>query len=144
MIKTISEVLKDFSEATTEEDRINVLRKNNTKTLRKVLNCVFNPDITFTVERWPNFKISDVPAGVTYSDLHREMDRLYLFVNNHPKRPQTLTEKRSEEILIQILEMMTEGDALVLLNMFNKNLKVSGLTKELVEKALPGFFAETI
>jgi len=136
MILTIAEVFNLFEKAETDADRINVLRTNNTKTLRKVLACAFNPNIQFTTEgRWPKWRPSDVPTGMTYSDLHREFDRMYLFMQNHPKRPPTLTEKRSNELLVQMLEMMPEGDAIVTLNMMGKNLKVKGLTKEIAEAA---------
>lgn len=136
MILTISEVFERFEKAETDADRINILRENNTKTLRKVLACVFNPEIQFMTEgRWPNWKPSDVPIGMTYSDLHREFDRMYLFIKNHPKRPPTLTEKRSNELLVQMLEMMPEGDAIVTLNMMGKNLKIKGLTKKIAMTA---------
>jgi len=146
MILTIAEVFNLFEKAETDADRINVLRTNNTKTLRKVLACAFNPNIQFTTEgRWPNWKPSDVPTGMTYSDLHREFDRMYLFVQNHPKRPSTLTEKRSNELLVQMLEMMPEGDAIVTLNMMGKNLKIKGLTKEIVETTFgPNLLNESI
>jgi hypothetical protein len=145
MILTISEVFEKFEKAETDADRINVLRANNTKTLRKVLACAFNPNIQFTTEgRWPNWKPSDAPTGVTYSDLHREFDRMYLFIVNHPKRPPTLTEKRSNELLVQMLEMMPEGDAIVTLNMMGKNLKIKGLTQEIAEAAFPNVLNESI
>lgn len=137
MILTISEIFEKFEKAETDNERINVLRQNNTRTLRKVLTGAFNPNIEFTTEgRWPNWKPSDAPTGMTYSDLHREFDRMYLFVKNHPKRPLTLSEKRSNELLIQMLEMMPEGDSTVTLNMMGKNLKIKGLTKEIAEAAL--------
>lgn len=137
MILTISEVFQKFEKAENDVDRINILRENNTRTLRKVLTATFNPSVEFTTEgRWPKWKPSDAPAGVTYSDLHREFDRMYLFVKNHPKRPPTLTEKRSNELLVQMLEMMPEGDAIVTLNMMGKNLKIKGLTKEIAETAI--------
>jgi hypothetical protein len=145
MILTISEVFAKFEKAETDADRINVLRANNTRTLRKVLACAFNPNIQFTTEgRWPNWKPSDAPTGVTYSDLHREFDRMYLFIVNHPKRPPTLTEKRSNELLVQMLEIMSEGDAIVLLNMMGKNLKIKGLTQEIAEAAFPNVLNESI
>jgi len=145
MILTISEVFDKFEKAETDADRINVLRANNTKTLRKILACAFNPNIQFTTEgRWPNWKPSDAPAGVTYSDLHREFDRMYLFITNHPKRPPSLSEKRSNELLVQMLEIMPQGDAVVLLNMMGKNLKIKGLTQEIAEAAFPNVLNESI
>lgn len=144
MIKCIFEVFEEFENAETDAERKNVLLRNNTKTLRKVLTCAFNPDIQFTNEgRWPNWKPSDAPTGVTYSDMHREFDRIYLFIKNHPRRPPTLSEKRSNELLIQMLEMMPEKDAIITLNMMGKNLKIRGLTKELAEEVF-GNLNETI
>lgn len=144
MIKLVSEIFDEVEKASSDDGRINILRYNNSSTLRKVLNCTYNPNITFTVKQWPNFKPSGDPEGLSYATLHNEMSRMYLFIENHPRRPPTLTEKRSNEILIQMLESMTTKEAIVMLNMMMKNLKVKGLTVEIALAAFPNLMNESI
>lgn len=144
MNKLVSEVFDELEKATSENDKINILRFNNSIALRKVLACAYNPNIKFTVDQWPNFKPSDDPAGLSYGSLHTEMDRVYLFIVGHPRRPPTLTEKRSNQILMQILENMTAKEAYIMLNMMSKNLKVKGLTAEVALAAFPNLFYEAI
>jgi len=142
--KLVSEVFDEFEKATSENDKVNVLRFNNSIALRKVLYCTFHPNIQFSVKQWPTFKPSDDPAGLTYGSLHTEMDRVYLFIEGHERRPSTLTEKRSNEILTQMLENMTSKEAYIMLNMMSKNLKIKGLTKEVALAAYPNLFEEAI
>lgn len=144
MKKLISEVFDDLEKASSENDRINILRSNNTPALRKVLNCAYNPEIKFTVSRWPNFKPSNDPEGLSYASLYSEMDRIYLFIEGHSRRPTTLTEKRSTEILIQMLENMTNKEAITMLNMMMKNLKVKGLNKKVALTAFPNLMNEVV
>jgi hypothetical protein len=43
-----------------------------------------------------------------------------------------------------MLEIMPQGDAIVLLNMMGKNLKVKGLTQEIAKAAFPNVLNESI
>ena len=144
MNKLVSEVFDEFEKAASKNDRINVLKFNNSIALRKVLHCTFHPNIEFTVKKWPTFKPSDDPSGLSYGSLHTEIDRVYLFINGHSRRPSTLTEQRSKEILTQMLENMTAKEAYIMLNMMSKNLKVKGLTKEVALAAYPNLFEEAV
>ena len=68
--------------------------------------------------------------------------RVYLFTKGNPRVPPALTEKRKNEILIQILESLEKEEANVFAGMLMKNLKVPHLTAKLIHEALPGLLPE--
>lgn len=138
--KNIYEVFDDFRNVKTKAERIEVLRKNDTWALRQVLLGAFHPNIQFTV-KIPEYKSQDMPAGMSYSNMTTELGRIYLFVKDNPKAPAGLTEKRKEEILIQILEVLEKKEAEVFANMIRKDLKVPYLTEAMVNDAFPGLLS---
>lgn len=137
MMKLISEIFDEFEKASTKEEKIKVLRNNNNYALRNVLQGTFNPNIQFIFENIPKYKASDAPAGLGYSSIHQELSRVYLFEKNNPKVSPQLTEKRKQELLIQILESLEAREAEVFANMILKKQNVKGLNKELVQEVFP-------
>jgi hypothetical protein len=138
--KNIYEVFDDFRNVKTKAERIEVLRRNDTWALRQILLGAFHPNIHFTV-KIPEYKSQDMPAGMSYSNMTTELGRIYLFVKDNPKTPTGLTEKRKQEILIQILEVLEEKEAEVFANMIRKDLKVPYLTEVMVNDAFPGLLS---
>jgi uncharacterized membrane protein len=65
------------------------------------------------------------------------MDRMYLFVQGHSKTPAGITEDRKEYILKNMLEAIHKEEALLLLAMLKKDLKVKFLTAKLVKELYP-------
>lgn len=138
MIKAIYEIFEEFEKTTSKENKIEVLRKNTRQVLKDVLQGAFHPSIKFTIKEIPNYKSSNVPVGMGYSNLDTEISRIYLFTEGSKRAPATLTEKRKNEILIQILESLESKEAKIFSDMLMKNLKVKGLTYKLVQEAFPG------
>lgn len=141
-IKNIYEVFNEFKQAKTKQERLDVLRKNDTWALRNVLMGAFNPGIQFTVKKVPEFKKVDIPPGLSYSHMTEALSKAYLFVKDNPKTPAGLTEKRKEELLIQLLESLEEPEANVFADMLRKDLKVPYLTTNLISEAFPGLLPE--
>lgn len=137
-IKNIYEVFDEFKEARNKAERIKVLQENNTPTLRNVLIGTYHPGIRYTIKKVPEYKTEEVPPGLSYSNMTESLSRIYLFVENNPRTPAALTEKRKEEILIQILESMEEREAEVFANILRRDQKVPYLTHGLIEEAIPG------
>ena len=133
----IYEVFERFEEAPDRESKINVLRENNTNTLRDVLLGAFNPGIKFVIKDIPDYKCEDVPPGMSYGNMTTALNQAYLFIENHPRVSPNLSQQRKVELLQQSLESLEEKEAKVFANMLMKDLKVKGLTKELVSEALP-------
>jgi len=136
--KNIYEVFEDFRKVGNKQDRIAVLRKNDTYALRNILLGAFHKGLKFTVAEIPKWRRVDMPAGMAYSNMTAALDRAYLFTQGNPRVPAGLTEKRKTEILIQILESLEEKEADVFAGMLMKDLKVPYLTEALVNEAFPG------
>jgi hypothetical protein len=137
MYKNVYEIFDEFEQAKTKKDKIDVLRRNVNYALRNVLQGTFNPNIQFIFEKIPNYKVSDAPVGLGYSTIHQELGRVYLFEKNNPKVSPQLTQKRKEEILIQVLESLEAREAEVYANMIMKKQNVKGLDKKIAKEAFP-------
>jgi hypothetical protein len=137
-IKNVYEVFDDFKNAKTKAERIEVLRKNKNFALMSVLQGAFSPNVEFCIKKIPEYKSEDVPPGMSYNHITDALRRVYLFVKDHPQCPPTLTEKRKEELLIQILESLEPKEAEVYANMIRKDLKVPYLTPAIVSEAFEG------
>lgn len=136
MKKNVYEILDEFVAMPTRQDKINVLRFNRSYELDCVLRGAFDPRIKYLVEKVPAWKEVATPPGMGYSTIHAELDRVYLFEENHPKRP-NLSMKRATEILIQMLESLEPREAKIFAGMLEKNLKVPGLDYKIVKEAIP-------
>ena len=120
-----------------------VLQKNDTPALRDVLIGTFHPNIRYTVDKVPEFRRVDMPAGMSYDHMSGALSRIYLFVKDNPRVPEGLTEKRKNEILIQILESLEEKEADVFIGILKKDLKVPYLTPALVNEAFAGLLPQS-
>ena len=139
-MKNIYEIFDEFEKASTKEERIFVLRKNNNYALKSVLKGTYDPNLEFVIDKVPLYKPSDAPPGLGYTSIHQELGRTYLFVKGDPRVAPTLTHKRKEHILIQILETLEKREAEVFMNMLLKNQKVKNLNNEIVKEAFPDLF----
>lgn len=140
--KNVYEVFEDFNKAKNKAERIDVLRRNDTWALRQVILGAFHPEIKFTVKKIPEYKKEQMPAGMSYSHMTEALSRVYLFQEGNPRVPAGLTEKRKEEILMQILESLEMPEAEVFGNMLLKNLKVKYLTEALINEAFAGLLPQ--
>lgn len=139
-MKNIYEIFDEYENATTKEERIQVLKKNGNYALRSVLKGTYDPHLQFVIDKVPLYKPSDAPPGLGYTSIHQELGRIYLFTKDDPRVAPTLTEKRKEQILIQILEALEKREAEVFMNMILKKQKVKNLNAEIVSEAFPGLF----
>lgn len=136
-MKNIYEIFTEFENAENRDDKITVLRNNDGWALRNVLKGTFDPNIKFVIEQAPQYKRSDSPPGMSYSSIHKELDRVYLFEANNPRVSPNLSNKRRIEILIQILEVLEAKESEIFMNMLLKKQKVKGLTYAIVKEAFP-------
>lgn len=136
-MKNIYEIFNEFEKASSREAKIAILRNNDGWALRNVLRGTFDPNIKFVFEQAPPYKRSDSPPGMSYSSIHKELDRVYLFEVNSPKVSPNLKHSRKEQILIQILEVLEAQEAEIFMNMLLKKQKVKGLTATVVKEAFP-------
>lgn len=141
-MKNIYEVFDEFEQATTDEERVEVLIRNNSLALRQILRGTFDQTVEFAIERVPYYTPSDAPAGLGYTTIHAELARAYLFQKEHPKLSPDLTDERREKILMQILEALEAREAEIYMNMLLKKQKVKGLDAKIVSMAFPYLLAK--
>jgi hypothetical protein len=131
------EIFAEFEEAKTRQDKIEVLRKHSDYWFITFLNYAFNPDIKFDFTEIPKYKPAVEPAGLTWSTLHLELRKLYLFIPTHEKYSGKLPERKHTNLLLEIFESVHAKEAKLLEAVIQKKLKVKGLTDKLVKEAFP-------
>lgn len=138
MRKSISEILKQVSEQSGKQSKIDMLRENYTPVLAQILQYALDPRIKWLLpEGEPPFKQNVFPGQETV--LYSEARRLYLFVEGGNPN---LTNIRRETLFIQLLEMLHPEDAKVIIAAKDKKIPYKGITAKLVNEAFPGLIME--
>jgi intracellular sulfur oxidation DsrE/DsrF family protein len=136
--KLYTEILKEFEDAPTRKEKIEILRKNFTPRFGEFLQLAFAEDVKFDVELPTAYKVNVEPVGMTMTTLHIEMAKLYRFIEGHPKRIAGLSGKKQQNLFIGILESLHKDEAELLIRVVKKNLGVKFLTANLLKEAYPG------
>lgn len=133
--KLIYEVLEAVSKASKKEEKINILRQNESWALKDVLRATYDDSIQFTlppgVPPYTPNKEGSIP-----SNLLRQNTKFKYFVKGGVG-DQSPGFKR-ERIFIDILESIHPKDAELLVKMINKETLGKTITKALVQEAFPG------
>ena len=137
----ISELLKKIAKAKSRKQKKTILEEyKDNNVLKFVLQGTFDPSIEWNVpKKFPKYKPDDSPIGLNPQTLFVVVPKCSIFVKGHAKA-NGLTEKRTKELLIQVLESMHEDESLVFIQMLKKKLKVKGLTEKLVLEVFPNLY----
>ena len=131
----ISEIPTKLNNAKVKEDKIKILKQNDSVPLRQVLKGAFDPKIEWDLpEGTPPYKVNEAPAGTEHTLLLTESKRLWHFVKNADPK---LSKTRKEMMYIQMLEGLHADEAKLLINVKEKNLNATykGLTDAVVKEA---------
>lgn len=132
----IHEVLQKFEELKTKQEKLDLLRKNDSAALRDIIRCSLDPKIQFLLpEGAPPYNPA-APSSVP-SNLLKKNVMLAYWVKGSPKAEQVDKIKR-ERIFMDVLESIHPEDALVLISAKDKKQLAKGLTVKLVNEAFPG------
>tara|TARA_R110000868_G_scaffold299759_2_gene560031 strand:- start:409 stop:837 length:429 start_codon:yes stop_codon:yes gene_type:complete len=139
-MKNVYEIFEEFVKAESKVDKVFVLQNNvrQNRRMTEVLQGAMHPNIQFVIKNPLEYNPSLDPPGLAYSTMESIFDRIYLFTEGSTRVSPALTLKNKEVLAIQILEGMEAKEANVFMNMLMKDLKVPGLTPEIVEEAFPG------
>ncbi len=131
-IQAISHILKQVKEAKKKEEKINILRENDSEPLRYVLELAFHPNVGWWLPPGaPPYKPLD---GIDLEGcLYRESRQFPTFLSGN--RPDLAPWQR-ENIFIQFLESIHPDDAELMLQV--KDKKVKGLNVQTINEAFPG------
>ena len=137
-MKNIYEIFDEFETAKTKNQKMDVIGKNLSSTLVKVLELAYHPQYQWKIKELPdNYKVpNDILPGITYDSLNLQLRRLYMFREGDPTA-EALNEKRRNELLVQMLESIEPREAEVILGIFQKDLGVKGLDYKFVKEAFP-------
>jgi hypothetical protein len=130
--QAISEILDAVKKAVTLEDKVNILRQNDSDALRYILELAFHPNVGWQLpEGAPPYKPSEVLD--TEGRLYHETRTIPLYLSGN--RPE-ITKVKREMLFISLLESLYPKDAELLIAV--KDKKVEGLTLDTVNTAFPG------
>jgi hypothetical protein len=143
MKKNVYEILDEFKNAKTELEKRQVLVKNATPDFISFLQLSFSPSVKFSLNE-AEYKPSNMPAGMGYTNMGNAIKKSYLFIEGHPKRAPNLTVEKTKILLTQILESLEAREAELYIAMLKKSVKIPHLTPKLLEKTFPGIFESPI
>ena len=134
--KLYFEIFEEFEKAS-GKNKIEVLRKYESKAFKNFLCCAMSPSISFDIKEVPVFRPAVEPAGLNFVYIEQEMTQVYKYITNHPAKPVGITLKKQMELLVVTLESLHKDEAELFANMFRKSLKVRGLNAKVVKEAFP-------
>ena len=137
---TIPEVLDSVSKAKSHQEKIHILKVNESFGLRSVLQAIFHPNVIFALpEGTPPYRPDGAPIGHSPSNLERQMKKFHYFVEGDTMAKNSM---KREEIFIAILENIHPSEAELVIQMKDKVNKYDGLTDKVIWDAFPGIIPE--
>lgn len=132
----ISEILQKVSNAKTKEEKIRILRENETPALKKLLIWNFDPEVKSALpDGEVPYEKNDCPIGTEHTRLDQQ-DRL--FHNFVLGGNFDLSQSKKEVMFIQMLEGLHESEAEILCLVKDKSLgKKYRITQNVVGEAFP-------
>ena len=130
-----SEILDKVHKAKTKEQKVLILKQNNTEGLRMVLKSSFDPKIEWSIpEGEVPYRANDAPAGTEHTVLAMECKKLWHFIKGADKgTPQ----HKKEQMFIQMLEGLHDSEAKLLIAAKDKRIHqvYKGLSTNVVKEA---------
>ena len=133
----LSEVLRKVSNAKTKDEKIKILRDNNSAALRALLIWNFDDSIKSAIPDGDvPYTPNDAPAGTDHSRLSHEYKGFYRFCKGGDNR---LSDMKRESMFIQLLEGLhkDEAELVCLVKDGNLNKGYKRITKAVVSGAFP-------
>lgn len=139
-IEIIAHVLKEVAETKGRTAKIEVLKANDSLTLRTVLRGNFDDRIVFDLPKGPPPYRALDPEIKGPRPLSKEL-AVGKFKHIVKGNSVPLDAKR-ESIFINLLEVLHPDEAELIVKMKDKSIKVTGMTVKLINEAFPGLLPE--
>ena len=130
-----SEVLDRVHKAKTKDQKVKILRDNNTPALRSVLKASFDPKIAWVLpEGDVPYRKNDAPIGTEHTTLATESRKLFHFIKGGDG---TTPAWKKEQMFVQMLEGLHESEARVICYAKDKSLHqvYKGLSHAVVKES---------
>ena len=130
-----SEILDKVHKAKTKDQKVLILKQNDSEGLRMVLKSSFDPKIKWSIpEGEVPYRANDVPAGTEHTVLAMESKKLWHFIKGaDAQTPQ----HKKEQMFIQMLEGLHDSEAKLLIAAKDKKIHqvYKGLSTNVVKEA---------
>ena len=126
----ISEILDKVHKAKTKSQKVDILRMNDSQSLRMILKASFDPTKKWVIPSGEvPFTPNDAPIGTEHTVLASEAKKLYHFIEGGDNETK---QSRKENMFIQMCEGLHESEAKLLIAAKDKRLHqvYKGLSKE--------------
>ena len=133
----ISEILRKVSNAKRKDEKIKILRDNNSTALRQLLIINFDDSVVSMIpEGDVPYTPNEAPLGTDHTRLEQEYRGLYRFFKGGQDN---LPRLKRESMFIQLLEGLSDQEAelLCLIKDGRLNEKYKRITKAVVSEAFP-------
>ena len=130
-----SEILDKVHKAKTKDQKVSLLKQNDSEGLRMVIKSSFDPKIEWSIpEGEVPYRANDVPAGTEHTVLAMESKKLWHFIKGADK---TTPQHKKETMFIQMLEGLHESEAKLLVAAKDKRhqQEYKGLSANVVKEA---------
>ena len=130
-----SELLDKVHKAKTKEQKVQILRENNTDSLRKFLKAAFDPKLkSIFPEGEVPYTPKEAPAGTEHTVLATEARKLWHFIEGADN---VTKQHQKENMFFQMLEGLHESEAKLLVMAKDKKLHqhYKGLSSNVVKEA---------
>lgn len=132
---SVAEVIRLLKSAKTKNERVEILKKNDTPALRGILRMNYDVDLKLALpDGIPPYKPLNVPQGFGETTLKTSARGWYVFIKE--KSP-NLKQSKRESIFISLLESLDPVEAEILVSAKDRKLDL-GLTKKAIDEVFPG------
>ena len=136
MALSIAEVLEEVSKAKTREDKRDVLKKNDSWSLKALLQQNFHPEAKWLIPPGaPPYNENQTSADTS---LMFEAKKLEYYTSGKKKIPML----KRESMFVNVLERLSPDEAEILLAIKDQKLSYKGLTYKLVKDTWPDLLPE--
>ena len=136
----ISEILALVSEKEEFNDRVKILRDNDSAVLRHIFKLAFTPGVKWLLpEGRPPIRLNDLPGQ--QGNLFAEWRRFYLFF---PGGNDNVKQSKRESVFIQVLESLDPKDANLICDIKDGIMPYMHVDAELINTAFPGLLPEQV
>ena len=136
MALSIADVLEEVGKAKTREDKRDVLKKNDSWSLKALLQQNFHPQASWLIPPGaPPYKPNQTAADTS---LHFEAKKLEYYTDAGKNLPML----KREAMFVSLLERLSPDEAEILIAIKDQKLSYKGLTYKLVKDTWPDLLPE--
>jgi len=137
--KFVYEVVDLASKATSRQDKIKILKDNESWALKDILRGSFDEVIRWNL---PAGEVPYTPADPSSvpSSLFKQHQKFKYFAKGGPG--DNMIPIKRETMFVRLMEAIHPGDAKLVESMINKKPPAKGITKKLVQEAFPNLIVK--